>query len=125
MIGHRLDKLNKFSLKDLSNLKGDLTQNYQTIPVVYGERTAKIMLTLLSILTLIPTILLISRFEIGYMNYYFYGSILALIVFVWVLWRSNRKLQYVFLHNIIKFIIVTGVISIVLINVDLLLNRLF
>ncbi|RLD29130.1 MAG: ubiquinone biosynthesis protein UbiA [Bacteroidetes bacterium] len=112
-------------IKDLVNLKGDLAQNYHTIPVVYGEKTAKIMLTLLSILTLIPTILLISKFEIGYMNYYFYGSIFALVVFVGVLWRSNRKPHYVFLHNVTKFIIVVGVFSIVLINVDLLLNRLF
>ncbi|TDI75370.1 MAG: ubiquinone biosynthesis protein UbiA, partial [Bacteroidetes bacterium] len=32
---------------------------------------------------------------------------------------------YIFLHSIIKFIIVVGVFSIVLINVDLLLKRLF
>jgi len=112
-------------IKDLTNLKGDLVQNYHTIPVVYGENAAKMMLTLLSILTLIPILLLILKFEIGYMKFYFYGSIFVLIVFVGVLWRSDRKLHYVFLHNIIKFIIVVGVFSIVLINIDLLLNRLF
>lgn len=110
-------------IKDLSNLAGDLAQNYQTIPVVYGELIAKRMLTLLSILTLIPAALLITKFEIGYMTFYFYGSILALVIFVAVLWRSNRKLHYVILHNLVKFIIVVGVLSIVLIDVDLLLNR--
>jgi len=112
-------------IKDLNNLKGDLAQNYQTIPVVYGERTAKRMLTLLSALTLVPALLLITRFEIGYMNFYFYGSILALVVFVAVLWKSNEKLHYVILHNLLKFIIVAGVVSIVLIDIDLLLNRFF
>ncbi len=112
-------------IKDLVNLKGDLVQNYQTIPVVYGPKTAKRMLTLLSVLTLIPTVLLIAKFEIGYMNFYFFGSILALIVFVSILWFSNQKLHYIILHTILKFIIVIGVFSIVLINVDLVLNRIF
>lgn len=112
-------------IKDLTNLKGDLVQNYHTIPVVYGEKVAKQMLTVLSVLTLIPIILLITKFKIGYMNYYFYGSILALIIFVTVLWKSNRKLHYIILHNLLKLIIVVGVFSIVLINIDLLLNRIF
>ncbi|MEL6811319.1 MAG: geranylgeranylglycerol-phosphate geranylgeranyltransferase [Bacteroidota bacterium] len=112
-------------VKDLSNLRGDLAQDYHTIPVVYGERTAKRMLTLLSLLTLVPILLLVTRFKIGYMNLYFYGSIFALVIFVVILWKSNRKLHYVILHNILKFIIVIGVFSIVLINIDLLLNRLF
>jgi 4-hydroxybenzoate polyprenyltransferase len=112
-------------IKDLVNLKGDLAQNYHTIPVVYGEKTAKRMLTVLSVLTLVPSILLVTRFEIGYMDLYFYGSILALILFVIVLWKSNRKLHYIILHNLLKLVIVVGVFSIVLINVDLLLNRLF
>ncbi|MEM7187165.1 MAG: ubiquinone biosynthesis protein UbiA, partial [Bacteroidota bacterium] len=72
---------------------------------------------------LVPAILLITRYEIGYMTYYFYGSILALAIFVAVLWRSNRKLHYVILHNLVKLIIVVGVLSIVLIDVDLLLSR--
>ena len=111
-------------VKDLENLRGDLAQNYRTIPVVYGEKASKQMLTLLSILTLIPTLLLISKFEIGYMHYFFYGSILALIVFLLILWKSEKKFHYLILHNILKFIIVIGVFSIVLIDVDVLLNRI-
>ena len=41
-------------VKDLENLKGDLVQNYRTIPVVYGEIISKKMLSILSILTLLP-----------------------------------------------------------------------
>lgn len=112
-------------IKDLSNVKGDLVLNYQTIPVVYGETVAKQMLTVLCVLTLVPTFLLIWKFEIGYMRFYFLGSVLALIVFMIVLWKSERKIHFVILHNLLKFIIVVGVFSIVLINVDLLLNRFF
>jgi 4-hydroxybenzoate polyprenyltransferase len=110
-------------VKDLENIKGDLTHNYRTIPVVYGERVSKIMLTVLSVLTLIPTILLITKFEIGSMYYYFYGSALGLIIFLFILWNSAKKIHYLVLHNILKFIIVIGVFSIVLIDVDLILKR--
>jgi 4-hydroxybenzoate polyprenyltransferase len=111
-------------VKDLENLKGDLAQNYKTIPVVYGEKASKNMLTILCLLTSIPTYLLITRFEIGYMNYFFYGSSLALILFLIILWKSNQKIHFIILHNLLKFIIVIGVFSIILINVDVLLNRL-
>ncbi len=111
-------------VKDLENIKGDFAQNYRTIPVVYGERTSKRMLTLLSILTLIPIYFLLTRFDIGYMYFYFYGSILALVVFLIFLWVSARKLHYILLHSILKLVIVIGVFSIVLIDVDVLLNRI-
>lgn len=114
-------------VKDLENLKGDLTHGYNTIPVVYGEQTSKWMLTALSVLTLVPIVLLITKFkqDIGYMDYYFYASILGLIVFLGVLWYSRVKVHYVILHNILKLAIVIGVFSIVLIQVELLTNRLF
>lgn len=110
--------------KDLENLKGDLALNYRTIPVVYGEKVSKLMLTTMGFLTLVPITLLVTKFEIGYMNYYFYGSILALVIFLVVLWISREKLHYLVLHSILKLIIVIGVFSIVLIDIDVLLNRI-
>ncbi|RSK41919.1 geranylgeranylglycerol-phosphate geranylgeranyltransferase [Mangrovimonas spongiae] len=110
--------------KDLENLQGDLAQNYQTIPVVYGEKVSKIMLTVLGVLTLLPALLLIFQYQVGKMSYYFYLSIVLLVVFVVMLWRSNSKLQYLILHNILRFIIVLGVISIPLIDIGLVLNKI-
>ena len=105
-------------VKDLENLKGDLTQNYRTIPVLYGNLVSKKILTLLCLLALIPSYLLIFKYNIGDMGFFFYGSIIALFVFVIMLWKSNKKLHYILLHNILKFIIVVGVFSIALINVN-------
>ncbi len=112
-------------VKDLENLKGDLALNYKTIPVVYGEKVSKIMLTLLSALTLIPSYLLVTRFDIGYMKFFFLTAILALVIFVLFLWKSNKKLHYILLHTILKLIIVAGVFSILLIDVQLILKRFF
>lgn len=110
--------------KDLENIKGDLALNYRTIPIVYGEKTSKVMLTLLALLTIVPTYFLIYQFQVGRMTYFFYLSVVLLLIFLILLWRSNKKPHYLMLHNILKFIIVAGVFSIILIDVDVVLNRI-
>ncbi|MEZ4792563.1 MAG: geranylgeranylglycerol-phosphate geranylgeranyltransferase [Gelidibacter sp.] len=110
--------------KDLENIKGDLAQNYHTIPIVYGEKVSKTMLTVLAFLTLVPTVLLVNYFNVGHMNYFFYLSVLLLLVFIIFLWKSKTKTHYLILHNILKFIIVAGVFSIVLINVNVVLKHI-
>lgn len=111
-------------VKDLENIKGDLALNYKTIPIVYEEKYSKRMLTVITLLTFIPIYFIINYFDIGYMYYFFYLSILLLVVFLILLWKSNRKTHYLMLHNILKFIIVAGVFSILLIDIDLVLNRI-
>lgn len=111
-------------VKDLENMTGDLIQNYRTIPVIYGPKVSKICITLLVMLTLIPSLLLIFNFDVGYMHFYFVGCNFFLLLFLFLLWRSDSKRHYVWLHNILKLIIIIGVFSILLINVDLVLNRI-
>ncbi|WP_194767350.1 geranylgeranylglycerol-phosphate geranylgeranyltransferase [Tamlana sp. I1] len=110
--------------KDLENIKGDIAQNYVTIPVAYGEKVSKVMLTVLAILTLVPTYLLLFKFQVGHMDIFFYLSIFLLGVFLILLWKSNAKIHYLILHNILKFIILAGVFSILLIDVNVILNRI-
>lgn len=110
--------------KDLENIKGDLTQNYHTIPVIYGEGVSKKMLTILAVLTVVPSYFLLYKYEIGYMYLYFYLSMVLIAFFTIFLWKSKTKGHYLLLHNTLKFIIVLGVFSIVLININLLLNRI-
>lgn len=110
--------------KDLENIKGDLALDYKTVPVVYGEQTSKVMLTILALLTIVSGVVLVLFFRIGHMYYFFYLSMVLLLFFLLILWRSNNKIHYLILHNILKFIIVAGVFSILLIDVSLVLNRL-
>ncbi|VAW14428.1 Similar to (S)-2,3-di-O-geranylgeranylglyceryl phosphate synthase [hydrothermal vent metagenome] len=111
-------------VKDLENITGDLAQNYRTIPIIYGVSISKICISILILLTLIPSLLLIYEFNVGYMNYYFMGCIALLLLFFILLLGANKKKDFVWLHNILKLIIIVGVFSILLIDVDLLLNRL-
>jgi 4-hydroxybenzoate polyprenyltransferase len=112
-------------VKDLENLKGDLIQNYKTIPVVYGEKWSKLFLSVLTTLAVIPILLLTTKFDTGLMDYYFYISLILLLFFLLFLYFSNAKWQYLLLHNILKLIIVAGVFSILLIDYKEVLNRVF
>lgn len=111
-------------IKDLENMAGDLSQNYRTIPIMYGLRVSKGLITFLIGFTLVPTLLLIRIFDVGHMYLYFWFCIVLSGLFLMLLWKAKGKKHYVWLHNILKFIIVVGVFSILLIDVDLVLNRI-
>lgn len=111
-------------IKDLENMAGDMAQNYRTIPILYGPKVSKGLIAFLILLTLVPALLLIKIFDVGYMYLYFWVCIALLGLFIFLLWKAERKKHYVWLHNILKFIIVAGVFSILLIDVDLVLNRI-
>jgi 4-hydroxybenzoate polyprenyltransferase len=107
-------------IKDLENIKGDLANDYKTIPILYGEEISKKIITALTLATIIPVYVLIEIFDVGYMDIYFYSCLIILIFFLIYLWKSNTKNQYLLLHNILKFLIVSGVFCIILINPSLL-----
>lgn len=110
--------------KDLENLKGDLTLNYKTIPIVYGIKKAKFLISLLLILTLLPIYFLLTTKAVGLMSWYFYTCQILLLIYLFLLWKFNSKQHYNWLHNILKIILVAGVFCIILIDIDLLLNKL-
>jgi 4-hydroxybenzoate polyprenyltransferase len=111
-------------IKDLENMSGDIAQNYRTIPIIYGVGKSKLLISILILLTLVPSLLLIYIFDVGQMTYYFILCIGLLLTFLVLLKKSRSKKHFVWLHNILKFIIVAGVFSILLIDVDLVLNRI-
>jgi len=109
-------------IKDLENIRGDIANDYQTIPVMYGENFSKKTITLLTLLTTIPIYYLIEVFEVRYMDIYFYISMIVLIFFLQKLWQSTSKRDYLLLHNILKFLVVTGVFCIILIHPEVLIH---
>ena len=109
-------------IKDLENIKGDMANDYQTIPVRFGEKISKQIITALTIGTIIPVYILVEKFNVGYMDIYFYMSLIVLIFFILKLWKSDSHQEYLQLHNILKLIIITGVFSIVLIDPSVLIH---
>ncbi len=109
-------------VKDLENLKGDIANNYLTIAVKYGDYFVKQTITFLTICTILPVYFLVNIYNVGYMNTYFYISLIALIGFIYFLWKSNDKTDYLRLHNLLKTIIVSGVFCIILIDPEVVFH---
>lgn len=112
-------------VKDLENLRGDFAQSYFTIPVVYGTQFTRKLITLLVFLLFIPAFILINFYDIGLMLYYFVFTVLFFIAFIIKLWNSIHRHDYVLLHNFLKFLIVLGIFSIALIDIQQVIRRLF
>ena len=111
-------------LKELENIKGDLLQDYKTVPVAYGDNFTKGLISFLAILVAVPAYFLWKYPEIGYMKYYFYGTGIILAIMTFQLWIGNSKKNYVFLHNVIKLVVIAGVFSLVLIDTSVIIQRI-
>lgn len=111
-------------LKELENLKGDMLFNYETIVVKYGEHFTRMIIVLIILLTLFPILQLLKYPEIGYMKYYFYLVLVGLTFIGIMIWFSNNRKQYLFLHNAIKVIIVAGILSLTLIDTGVIIERI-
>lgn len=110
-------------IKDLESLRGDLANNYKTFPVKYGERNTRRLGIYVILTTLIPIIILLNYPGVGYMRYYFLASSIALIFVGYFLWKSNLKKHYVFLHNVLKIMLLVGILSLLFIDPSILLER--
>ncbi len=111
-------------VKDLESIEGDIVLNYITLPIKYGERFTKMLVSLIALFTLSPTYFLLRYPEIGLMKYYFFFSIVVLLVFLILLWKSNSKKSYIVLHNILKLLIIAGVFSLAFIDASVIIKRI-
>ena len=103
--------------KDLKNLVGDFTENYQTIPVAFGEDFSRIIISLITFINVILIINLFINFSDGYMNIYYGISLILLLIFMIKLYKSKKVSDYLELHNILRLIIGLGVFSIILLEI--------
>ena len=109
-------------IKDLESIKGDLSNGYKTSPIVYGERITKNIVLGLIVFSVVPVYFLVNDYDIGYMDLYFYLSLLGLIFFGIKINQSTTLQHYNLLHNVIKWIILVGVFCIVLIDPKVVLH---
>jgi 4-hydroxybenzoate polyprenyltransferase len=111
-------------IKDLQNIKGAIANNYSTFPVAYGEKKAKQLSVFLLILTSIPIAFLFKYPALGFMRYYFYFALVILVFVGFYLWKSKSRNHYRILHNILKLLLLIGVLCLIFIDTSLLLDKL-
>jgi len=110
-------------LKDLQNMKGAIVNEYDTFPVVYGEKRTKQLSIFLLIFTVFPVVILFSYPALSYMRYYFYFAFLVLVFLGFYLWKSTRVKQYILMHNVLKILLLIGVLSLVFIDTSLIVEK--
>jgi len=111
-------------VKDLETIQGDIIVDYMTLPIKYGERFSKMLISLIVFLTLPPIYFLLKYHEIGLMKYFFYFAVIVLVFFMISLWKYNSKKHYMLLHTILKLLIIAGVFSLAFIDTSVIINRL-
>ena len=102
-------------VKDLQNIKGDLIQEYKTLPIIYGVYNTKILASFFSLFTFILSINLL-KFQIGNVYFYYLLSIFFILIWIVYLWFCKDQKNYLWLRNFIKIWILAGVFSITLIS---------
>ena len=106
-------------VKDLCNIRGDISNNYKTIPTVYGEAQVKRLISLLVCFCFGVFFLLYFFFSLHGMLYYFIASLVFLIFFTILLWRFSKTNQMIFLLFGIKALILLGIICLPLLKIPI------
>lgn len=102
-------------IKDMEDLKGDVTYGCKTLPILYGIRKTKNILYIL--LILFVTVVLMIHFLFSPLPlYYFIGFLfLPLIVLVFYLGRADTKSDFYNLSTLCKMIMLLGILSMALV----------
>ena len=106
----------KSLIKDLINTLGDISVNVKSVPLIYGETKTKIIITVLTIVIIFTDIILINEIESYYRILYLQFLIPFFIILIVTLWFFKNKLAFFILNNLIKFIIVMGILFLIFIE---------
>lgn len=106
-------------IKDLHNIKGDIAQNYLTFPVVWGERKTKQLISILIICALLVVVILYTFFELYAMGYYFVFASISLLILLLLLWQVSSTQRMGLLLQLVRGIILLGIISLPLLRVTI------
>ncbi|WP_081712566.1 geranylgeranylglycerol-phosphate geranylgeranyltransferase [Flavobacterium limnosediminis] len=109
-------------VKDIEDMDGDYNSGMSTLPIIIGkERTSKVVFAL----TFIPIALLIfyvntNLSEIQWVMYYALLFVLApLLYFLIKIWSAKSKKEFNHLSLILKLVMLFGILSIVVITLNM------
>ena len=101
-------------VKDIQDIDGDHKAGMQTLPIVLGRNRTKHIVFVLSVL---PTLMLIFLLS----NYFYDKTILVIYLLLFVigplivisikLFNAKSKKDFIFISNLLKYVMLTGVLS--------------
>lgn len=113
-------------LKDLTTTVADSIYGYQTLPIVYGEKKTKYVLTVLILFAVFLSFYMWNSSATGYMRYFFLMSAGFMSLSLYPLHRTNSKTTYKIMYFLYKLLIGIGVMNMVFIDLNpLTLQNIF
>ncbi|MFY0630986.1 MAG: geranylgeranylglycerol-phosphate geranylgeranyltransferase [Flavobacteriaceae bacterium] len=106
-------------LKDIEDIKGDYNLGYKTLPIIFGVKRTRRLLIFMSILLFLYISMFVRELSVFYFYVISFFIVLILIVllyFIYKLWNTETKRQYHFLSNLMKVIMILGIVSMGLFN---------
>jgi 4-hydroxybenzoate polyprenyltransferase len=105
-------------IKDMEDVRGDASFDCRTLPIVLGIRRAKYVLY--PIIAIFQAFLLVVIFHpVTNLGFDVYMLLFVLIPCIWMivkLVRADKKRDFTFLSNLGKLIMLTGILSMLLLN---------
>lgn len=104
-------------IKDMEDMEGDMKYGCTTMPIVWGIPVSKVFAGVwIVVLAGILVALQIYVIQFGWWFSAFYAFVAIIIPLIWVLrnlYRANTPADFHRLSNVIKFIMLTGIISMI------------
>lgn len=104
-------------IKDIEDIDGDYAINAKTLPIVIGRNRANRVAVGFTMLLLLFLIVILKEFVENQPLFLGYGIVfllLPLLYFLYKLWNAKTKKHYHFLSNLMKLIMLFGILSMLL-----------
>lgn len=104
-------------VKDIEDIEGDREMECRTLPIVWGDKVAKIIATIL--LVVIATLIVYIQFAVLPFShewkslptrYVVFGLIVPILCSIVLLWAANNRTEYHRVQTIIKFAMFMGML---------------
>lgn len=110
-------------VKDIEDMEGDARYNCRTMPIVWGVNVSK-MFAAVWLVVLIVSILVLQVYVLQFRWYWsvLYGVVFIVTPLVWILvklYKATSKSDFHKLSNTIKFVMLTGILSMLFFKLEL------
>lgn len=105
-------------VKDMEDIKGDLYVGSKTLPITFGIRNTKTILVVLILTTMILLAYVQSIFRFNLIVFFYFVVLVQtpLVYIIVKLLNNNTKRTYHFISQVMKYIMVAGLLFTILLN---------
>ncbi len=104
-------------VKDIEDIRGDIRMKCRTLPIVAGVKTAKILASFFgfSLISVVTAIAIFGKTSIIQNMYAFTAITLPTLYALYLLFRAEKKEEYHRVSQLVKFVMLTGLLFLFLI----------